>query len=420
METARFTSDASCFGGELDCGSGLLMLIRAGLDRLEPGQVLEVVSTEPTVWHDLPAWCRVNAHPLQGAVPDGDRTRYYIQKGTVSKGEARPDWGVQIPLRNGKELDTADWFVGRAGEVPAHAATTDGFAPRGSVLEPGAPDYDFFINDKDEVWAENVAELYEQATAGQWDASRDIPWDRLKPLPEPMERAVCQIMTFLTENEFSALYVPGKFISRINPRFQEVVMFLCTHMMDEARHIEVFTKRAMANGGGLQYSAASSQLSLKTLFDQQDFSCASFLLSVLGEGTFVDLLRFIQDHAPDPVTAEIVWRARIDETRHVHFGVSHVRHYLKADPAHLGKLTEAVRARATSMEDVTGINPLVQEALAVLAGGGIEPDQVQVGLERVRLLMRTMHENRIKRLVTAGFTLDQAHELSELHTPNFM
>ncbi len=420
METDRFTAGATTFGGDLDCGSGLLMLIRAGLDRLEPGQVLEVVSTEPSVWHDLPAWCRVNAHPLVGAVPDGDRTRYYVQKGTVSRGEARPDWGVQVPLRNGKELDTADWFVGRVGDVPDHAATTDGFAPRGSVLEPGAPDYDFFINDKDEVWADNIAELYEQATAGQWDASRDIPWSHLKPLPEPMERAVCQIMTFLAENEFSALYVPGKFISRINPRYQEVVMFLTTHMMDEARHIEVFTKRAMANGGGLQYSAASSQLSLKTLFDQTDFSSASFLLSVLGEGTFVDLLRFIQDHAPEAVTAEIVRRARIDETRHVHFGVAHVRHYLKADPANARKLIEASHARAAVMESVAGINPMVQEALAILAGGGIEPDQVQVGLARVRLLMKTMHENRIKRLVTAGFTPEQAQELSELHTPNFM
>lgn len=420
METARFKSDATCSGGNLDCGSGLLMLIRAWLDRLEAGQVLEVISTEPTVWHDLPAWCRVSAHDLLGAVPDGDRSHYYLRKGTVSMGEARPDWGVSLPLRNGKELATADWFVGRAGEVPAHARTSDGFAPRGSVVEPGAPDYDFFINDRDEVWADNVAELYEQATAGQWDASRDIPWDQLKPLPEPMERAVCQIMTFLTENEFSALYVPGKFISQINPRFQEVVMFLCTHMMDEARHIEAFTKRALANGGGFQYSAASSQLSLKTLYDQHDFTCASFLLSVQGEGTFVDLLRFIEDHAPDPVTAEIVRRVRLDETRHVHFGMAHVRHYLAADPAHFQKLTEAVRARASFMEAVTGINPLVQEALAVLAGGGIEPDQIQVGLERVRHLMKAMHENRIKRLVSAGFSPEQAQELSELHTPNFM
>src|SRR5207253_75367 len=43
--------------------------------------------------------------------------------------------------------------------------------------------------------AAEVADLYEQATANQWDASRDVPWGDLKPLPEPVERAVCQLMT---------------------------------------------------------------------------------------------------------------------------------------------------------------------------------------------------------------------------------
>src|SRR6185436_20171117 len=156
--------------------------------------------------------------------------------------------------------------------------------------------------ERDRLWAHNVASLYEQATASQWDASTDIRWGDLRPLPTHVERAVCQIMTHLAENEYAALYVPARFIPRIHPHFTEVVMFLSTQMMDEARHIEAFTKRALANGGGLQYSAASTQLSLKTLFDQHDFTTASFLLSVLGEGTFLDLLRFIQDYAPDPVT----------------------------------------------------------------------------------------------------------------------
>ena len=35
-------------------------------------------------------------------------------------------------------------------------------------------------------------------------------------------------------------------------------------------------------------------------------------------------------------------------------------------------------------------------------------------------LYHTMHENRIRRLVSVGFTEDEASELSQLHTPNFM
>ena len=47
-----------------------------------------------------------------------------------------------------------------------------------------------------------------------------------------MERAVCQIMTFLIQNEYLALYIPAKFLSRIDPSFSEVVMFLSSQVMD--------------------------------------------------------------------------------------------------------------------------------------------------------------------------------------------
>jgi hypothetical protein len=404
-------------GGALGVADGLLMLLREAADPLPPGSVVAVRTTHPTVGHDLPAWCRIMSHAYLGS----DGSTYYVRKGDVSPpAAAKPDWGVRIPLRPGGEFHTRDWLVGRVGDVPEHATGATGFAPRGAVVEPGSPTYDFTINDRTAVWAGEVADLYEQATANQWDASRDIPWAELKPLPEPLERAVCQLMTFLVENEYSALYVPAKFVPRINPQFAEVVFFLCTQMADEARHIEAFTKRALANGGGLQYAAASTQLSLKTLFDQHDFTVASFLLSVMGEGTFLDLLRFIEDHAPDPVTAEVCKRARVDEARHVKFGMAHVRYYLGEDPAHYEELRLAVKARAAVMASVTEVSPRVQEALAVLAAGGLDPARLGEGMQKVRELVAEMHEHRLKRLVQAGFTEAQADEMSRLHTPNFM
>lgn len=409
-------------GGELEVGNGLLMLLREAMDPLAPDSVIAVRSTQPTVAHDLPAWCRVMAHPFHGAEEaDGVRT-YFFRKSPFRdvSADEHPDWGVRMPQRDGGELHTRDWMVGRVEEVPERAATTTGFAPRGAVVEHGAPAFDFTINERSAVWAAEVADLYEQATANQWDASRDIPWSELKPLPVPLERAVCQLMTFLTENEYSALYVPAKFVPRINPQFNEVVMFLCTQMMDESRHIEAFTKRALANGGGLQYSAASTQLSLKTLFDQHDFSTASFLLSVLGEGTFLDLLRFIEVHAPDPVTAEICRRARVDETRHVHFGMAHMRVYLAQGPENYERLLRAVRERAQFMSSVTEVSPRVQEALAILAAGGLVAERLPEGMAKVRALIQEMDDHRQRRLLSAGFSEQQAAEISELHTPNFM
>jgi TusA-related sulfurtransferase len=408
-------------GGALGVGDGLLMLIREAADPLPAGSVVAVRTSDPSAAHDLPAWCRIMAHAYLGSVAGPDSATFYFRKGDASPVSGpKPDWGVRLPLRPGGELHTRDWLVGRVAQVPERATGATGFAPRGAVLEPGAPAFDFAINDRAQVWAAEVADLYEQATAGQWDASRDIPWADVRPLPEPLERAVCQLMTFLAENEYSALYVPAKFVPRINPQYAEVVFFLSTQMMDEARHIEAFTKRALANGGGLQYSAASTQLSLKTLFDQHDFTVASFLLSVLGEGTFLDLLKFIEEHAPDPVTAEVCRRARVDEARHVKFGMAHVRYYLGQDPSHYEELRAAVRQRAAVMSSVTEVSPRIQEALAILAAGGLDPARLGEGTRKVRELIAEMHEHRLKRLVTAGFTPEQAEEMSRLHTPNFM
>lgn len=408
-------------GGSLGVGTGLLMLLREALEKLPAGAVVAVRTSDSGAEHDLPAWCRIMAHSYLGAESAGGTAVHYFRKSLIAPiAEPKPDWGIRLPLRPDGELRTPDWMVGRVGEVPEQAVTTTGFAPRGAIVEASAPPFDFSINLREQVWATEIAELYEQATANQWDASRDIAWHQLQPLPEPLERAVCQIMTFLVENEYSALYVPARFVPRINPQFNEVVLFLCTQMMDEARHIEAFTKRALANGGGLQYSAASTQLSLKTLFDQHDFTTASFLLSVLGEGTFLDLLRFIEEYAPDPVTAEVCRKARADEVRHVHFGMAHVRYYLHRDPPHYNELLAAVRQRATFMSAVTEVSPRVQEALAVLAAGGLDPERLGAGVQQVRTLLEQMHLHRLQRLQATGFSPAQAEEISRLHTPNFM
>jgi hypothetical protein len=160
--------------------------------------------------------------------------------------------------------------------------------------------------------------------------------------------------------------------------------------------------------------------SLLSLLEPDDFTEAAFLLSVLGEGTFLDLLRYVEEHAPDEATAEIARRARADEARHVHFGLSHLRHALGADPSLYGRLEAAVRRRAATLGVGGGVPAPIQDALTILAARGVDPPSVRRGHERFRELVATMHEGRVKRLQNAGFTPEQADVLSGLHTPNFM
>jgi len=74
--------DAVCDGGDLDCGSGLLLIIRRAMDPLRPGGVLEVRSREGSVREDLPAWCRMTGNDLLASSPgEGRSTSYFVRKG---------------------------------------------------------------------------------------------------------------------------------------------------------------------------------------------------------------------------------------------------------------------------------------------------------------------------------------------------
>ena len=70
--------DAVCEGGDLDCGSGLLLLIRDALAPLAPGEVLLVRSRESSVREDLPAWCRMVGHALLEERDEGAAGRGYL------------------------------------------------------------------------------------------------------------------------------------------------------------------------------------------------------------------------------------------------------------------------------------------------------------------------------------------------------
>jgi len=407
-------------GEDLGASEGLLVAVSRLLDPLAEGEALELTTENPSVSDDLRIWCRRAGHRFCGATRENGRSLVVIQRGCVRRTLADPaEWGVRMP-RRGPNVDMRDWQVGRHAAIGDEAPSGGSLAPRGAAVEEGAPSIEFSIRKRSDVWANAISELYEQATSSQWVGARDIPWQDLAPLDDEVERAVCQIMTFLAENEYAALYVPARFIGQIHPHFTEVALFLSTVMVDEARHIEVFTKRALANGGGLGIASASTQLSLASLLEPRDFSTASFLLSVLGEGTFLDLLAFLEDHAPDRATLEICRRARQDEARHVRFGIAHAKFSIEADANAARRFGAAVEARAQFLKSVSGVGALIEESLIVYAGGGMNPSSLRAGSKLVARLYETMHANRVKRLAVAGFGVDQADHMSHLHTPNFM
>lgn len=303
---------------------------------------------------------------------------------------------------------------------PAPEAEPTGVAFRGSERDESATEIPmpFDVNDKDEVWSDNAPELYERAKQKQWDATEDVPWEKGKGVDPVIEEALAQVLTWMIQQEYAAWYVPAKFIPQINPEYSEVSMFLSTQVVDEARHAEVFLKRVQLNGAGLKKVEPSTESSIKGLVSEDSFAQASFLLHILGEGTFKNLFSLLMEIAPDPATEEIMRLAYRDEARHVAYGVNRLQNQMAEadDPDELGEeFVDALERRMMMTYEVSGIPSHVQEALAVMAGGGEGEEQLAEGEQRVERFIEALNEDRKQRLLQAGFSEGIAEEISDLH-----
>ena len=85
---ADLTPDRVFDGGDLDCGSGLILLIREHMVAVPLGGILEMRSREPSVKDDLPPWCRMVGHAYLGCVEDPPATRFFIRRGEKSDADA--------------------------------------------------------------------------------------------------------------------------------------------------------------------------------------------------------------------------------------------------------------------------------------------------------------------------------------------
>ena len=87
IDLRNVTPDVVFDGGDLDCGSGLILLIREHMVKTSIDGILEMRSREPTVADDLPPWCRMTGHEYLGKETGDGFTRYFIKRGTTEKKE---------------------------------------------------------------------------------------------------------------------------------------------------------------------------------------------------------------------------------------------------------------------------------------------------------------------------------------------
>ena len=273
------------------------------------------------------------------------------------------------------------------------------YRQRGVTPRPGAQRFGTNYQNKADVWADNCLMLYEEAVQRQWSSARDIPWSTLEAVPDDIERAMCQLATMLTEVEFIAGDVPGQWLPQISAQDFECGLFLMTQIMDEARHTDVFRKRALANGGGL---LAQGQNGLRTLIEARDFTEMSVLMHVQAEGFVQSMFRMGELIGHTDADKRIFRMSAQDESRHLAFGVMHLKYVLDTEPHRREEIHHYLDKAEVDGGGASGDIQLqeVFESLAILLGGG--KDKFDEGVQKFLLLRKRQINEYVHRLEVAG------------------
>ena len=297
------------------------------------------------------------------------------------------------PGKRGLTLDEIN--VGVYGDVPAESRDETA-RPRGAASRAGVPRLGYRIRDAGSIWSQNATLLYEEAVQRQWSSATDIPWGELAPLPDDLERAMCQLCTFLTEVEFIAGDTPSQWLPRISNEHFETKLFLSTQIMDEARHLDVFRKRALANGGGLLKSSPTTNL--RTIINARDFTEMSSIMHVQAEGFVQSMFRMGELVASNDVEKRIFRMCAQDESRHLGFGVMHLKYVLETEPERREEIHSYFdEAERTDPHHGT-FGQAVAEALIMLLGKG----DMDEGTDKFLALQKRQANEYMQRLQVAG------------------
>ena len=277
-------------------------------------------------------------------------------------------WGTRaVPTKNGLTVDALN--VGVYGDVPDFWDDQTR-KPRGAYPVPGVAPLGFEVREKRELWADNAADLYEEAIQRRWAPATDIPWDTLRALPDDVEAAMCQLCTELSQYASVEIDVIGGWQQKLSYGYHEVKLFLASQMFDNARHFEAFRKRALANDGGLGLEN-KGEVNRMLLESTGGWPETALMLHLL-RGTFTfTLYRYGELFAHNAAEKVLFARCVQDKARHIAYGLSHLRYATSHNPDKVivfGRLLNiAERVFERELAD-----PALKEALAVIFGGGIE------------------------------------------------
>ena len=314
-------------------------------------------------------------------------------------------WGTKVPP--GKHgLTIGDLQVGVYGEIP-EVSTDMTRRPRGAFPIPGIPRTDLYsLSAKVDIWADNAADLYEEAIQRRWMAHADVPWDELAPLPDDVELAMRQLCTELAQQASLETDVVGQWLHRMNYAYYEVKAFLATEIFDTGRHFVAFRQRALANGGKLGLESPG-HFNRRLMEVRAGWTEAAVYLYII-RGTLTQwMLRYAEAYALSQAEKYLFRKCLEDKARHIAYGLAHVKYAVEnSDPTFALGLNNLMRAVEGDLSKEMR-DPVIWEALAIIFGGGVS--NMGEGMEVVKGLQQRFIEQYLARMKWVGIPKTEAN-----------
>jgi hypothetical protein len=339
-----------------------------------------------------------------------DQARQFMAQGgggpqlDLSWMQVPTEWNTRArPTKHGLTLDAIN--IGKYGEVPdVWEYQTE--MPRGAVPIPGVEGMGYSIYQKQEVWSDACAPLYEEAIQRRWRPATDVPWTSIEPLADDLERATCQLCTYFSEKAQLEADVLGRWEPEISYGYHEVKLYLATTIFEDARAVEVFRKRALSNGGGL--GIQSPGWGFRSVIDARNFTEMVVMQMVLFNSLTLAEYQFGEMHAKNPAEQFIFARCLQDKARHIAYGMTHLKYVL----LHRADRREEVqryldKAEGMLLQDDKKDNA-TRPAWAIYFGGG--KDNIAEGLRVYDQMRARFVRQYLSRLKWA--TLDRAERLA--------
>jgi hypothetical protein len=324
------------------------------------------------------------------------------------------EWGVRV--RPGKKGLTVGMInVGTYADIPDYWPYHTEM-PRGAYPIPGVPSMGYSIFEKAELWAENSADLYEEAIQRRWRPSSDIPWLTMEDLPGDIEKAVCQLSTHISERALVAGDIVGRWLPEMSYGYHEVKLYLSTAEFDAAHWFEVFRKRALSNGGGLGIQAPG--YFHRTLIDGRAWTEVSVALHILHNSQLMMLFQIGYYTAHNDAERTIFTYCIQDVARQRAYGSQHLKYFLSRKDDRRAEINHVLNKYEVMLDYEWERDTPLRESLMILLGGGASPELIADGARKLEYFRMRWARDYVDQLAAAGLSRrDKVHHSIRQYIP---